>query len=1206
MTAKATDNLGAITSSSAISVIVNGSTANGPINFVYDENGRLVGVSDVNGASARYQYDSVGNIVRIGRGNAGDVTILGFSPATGPVGTNVTISGTGFSTTTSDNAVRFAGRAANILTATATQLTVSVPAGAVDGPIGVTTPSGSATTSANFIVAGSSNLPTITSFTPTSGGPGTSITITGTNFDPAVDYNRVSVNGKAITLTSANATTLVGTVPAGATSGKISVLTPRGVATSGQYLYVAPTDIESGSIETTGTITVGDTATVTTSTVGGTGLRIFEGTKGQHLLISIVDANFANCTRERYGYLSIYDSNGQKLASLTACGNEMLDFVLPTSGAYSMVVDPFGTDSGSLTFILNNAPADITGTVLLDGSTTTVTTTSPGQNVRLSFFATAGQRIVTRPLSFTFNYCTSLTARMLGPDGQPLEGDFNFCGNIIPSTLIPRSGLYSVLIDPSGAETGTLSLSLEAVPDITGSIAIGGAPVSVYSSVVGQNALLTFSATVGQSVFLRISSGTCTTASFIQILQGSRVLGSSPACNPYGFGPIAITASGTYVIAVRPAISLQTPVSLSLTDATPVKDAIVIGGGSVTASLPNLGQVARFEFNGSVGQHVKLTLNSSTTTKCILAQFFDPSNQLLRGNCLNSGGSAEATLGSTGKFTVVLTPPYDESGNVIASLSEIVDLQNAISIGGPPVPVTIGVPEQNAQLYFTASAGQRAYVKVNSSALGNCSPGQVRVVPTDGLENTTVSNLCPQSYTDPVKFQRSGTYILSVDPYAGNTGSVSVSLIEPLPDVTVNIAIDAPSVSLTTSIFQKARLNFSGSAGQVVRVSVAGSTYTKCYFSIFDPNGPPVGNDNWFHTCDDSDPLTLMTTGNYAVAIETRDQVGSANWAVTSVTEVLGTITADGITATTNTGVAGQIARLAFSGTGGQHVKLQVMSSTYSNCQGTVKIIDSSGNALQQTTNNCAGGLINTLLPVTGPYSILITPRAAEMGAISLRLTTISDEHSTITVGGAPVLVHTFGSDANAILDFAGVGGQRISAAVSNSTYTNCSSGSIQLLDPGITVLSTGSNGVCSGAFVEPLVLPTSGNYKALLDVTNVTSGSAMVSLYNVPADVSGTLEVAMPATNVAIGTPGQNAKMSFSSSYGELRTVHITNNTVGCAFFTLHTTDGLFIDFVNTCLTNFDLPTFTPLPGSTLNYILEIDPQGPATGSMDVRVSSP
>jgi hypothetical protein len=77
-------------------------------------------------------------------------TITLFSPATGPVGTQVTITGTNLSGAT---AVRFNGTAASsFVVNSATSITAVVAAGTTTGLVTVTTPSGTATSTTNFVV----------------------------------------------------------------------------------------------------------------------------------------------------------------------------------------------------------------------------------------------------------------------------------------------------------------------------------------------------------------------------------------------------------------------------------------------------------------------------------------------------------------------------------------------------------------------------------------------------------------------------------------------------------------------------------------------------------------------------------------------------------------------------------------------------------------------------------------------------------------------------------------------------------------------------------------------------------------------------------------------------------------------------------------------------------------------------------------------
>ena len=65
--------------------------------------------------------------------------INSFSPASGPIGTSVTISGSGFSSNANNNVVFFGAARALVSSASATSVTVTVPAGASYKPISITT-----------------------------------------------------------------------------------------------------------------------------------------------------------------------------------------------------------------------------------------------------------------------------------------------------------------------------------------------------------------------------------------------------------------------------------------------------------------------------------------------------------------------------------------------------------------------------------------------------------------------------------------------------------------------------------------------------------------------------------------------------------------------------------------------------------------------------------------------------------------------------------------------------------------------------------------------------------------------------------------------------------------------------------------------------------------------------------------------------------
>src|SRR5207244_8534089 len=105
-------------------------------------------------------------------------------------------------------------------------IATTLPNGATTGPISVTTSGGTATSASNFTVI---PPPTITSFSPTSGPAGTSVTITGTNF---TGVTSVTFNGVSASFTVNSATTVQAKIGSGASRDPISVAKAGGAATS--------------------------------------------------------------------------------------------------------------------------------------------------------------------------------------------------------------------------------------------------------------------------------------------------------------------------------------------------------------------------------------------------------------------------------------------------------------------------------------------------------------------------------------------------------------------------------------------------------------------------------------------------------------------------------------------------------------------------------------------------------------------------------------------------------------------------------------------------------------------------------------------------------------------------------------------------------------------------------------------------------------
>ncbi|MBL0201594.1 MAG: VCBS repeat-containing protein [Chitinophagaceae bacterium] len=158
----------------------------------------------------RYQYADVLPPIPV---------ITSFTPTAGVAGTSVSITGSNFNGTT---AVSFGGTPASSFTVNSATSITAIVAGGSSGSVAVTNQYGTGTLAGfNYI---SFPAPVITSFSPTFGQAGTTVTITGSYFDPVAANNIVYFGAARAVVSAASATQLVVQVPTGATFKPITVL----------------------------------------------------------------------------------------------------------------------------------------------------------------------------------------------------------------------------------------------------------------------------------------------------------------------------------------------------------------------------------------------------------------------------------------------------------------------------------------------------------------------------------------------------------------------------------------------------------------------------------------------------------------------------------------------------------------------------------------------------------------------------------------------------------------------------------------------------------------------------------------------------------------------------------------------------------------------------------------------------------------------
>lgn len=162
-------------------------------------------------------------------------TITSFNPTGARPGTTVTIAGTNFSSVVNPTIVKFVGSPGIpvVPANNGTQMTVTVPADALQGTVSVTTDAGAVTSTA-FVVR---RAPTDVVTVPLSGAVGTVVAIKGNNFKGTTT---VTFNGVSAKFTVIGPNKITATVPTTATTGTVKVTNPWGSSSTMSVFTVLP------------------------------------------------------------------------------------------------------------------------------------------------------------------------------------------------------------------------------------------------------------------------------------------------------------------------------------------------------------------------------------------------------------------------------------------------------------------------------------------------------------------------------------------------------------------------------------------------------------------------------------------------------------------------------------------------------------------------------------------------------------------------------------------------------------------------------------------------------------------------------------------------------------------------------------------------------------------------------------------------------
>ncbi len=901
----------------------------------------------------------------------------------------------------------------------------------------------------------------------------------------------------------------------------------------------------------------------------------------------------------------LFNAAGATVASNSLCGAKRLDGL--AAGAYRLRVSPHEDEFGAYKLSVSTIAPDVVKTAVIGGPKVSLATTEPGQYGTWTFPGTAGQKVSFEFTDGTLSSSTDATLRVKRPDGAVIASQS--CGKtcFIDTETLPATGTYSVVWDPKDAKTGSIALQLFEVTDLTGTVALG-APSTLTATVPGQDAYWSFAGKAGQRIAFGISGLTASAYASIRKPDGTPLYGSTYCSTACAFDTVTLPSDGTYTIVVDPTDARPGPMTAGVT-AGDVTGSVTVGGAPVKLTTTGPGQNAMWSFAGTAGQRIAFALTDGTWDGNGYARASvrnpDGTDLFKPTYCKDSCTFDPVTLTATGTYTVVADPYGTATGSISAQVTAG-DVTGSVTVGGAPVKLTTTGPGQNATWSFAGKAGQRIAFVLTDGSFGSGGYARASVRNPDGTELFKPTYCQPSCAFDTSTLPATGTYTVVADPYGTATGSISAQVVE--GDVTATLTPGGAPVKLTSGPGQNPTWSLAGKAGQRISITVSDVTFASAQASVLGPDGSVFLPKKFCSTSCFFDATVLPVDGTYQVVVDPSGiYTGSVSAQATLVAQdVAAQVTVGGTASTLTTTTAGQHGVWTFTGTEGQQVSFNLTGSTFtSSIDAKVKVKKPDGTDLIADTRcgtNCL--LEPTVLPVTGPYTVELSPQNGKTGSLTLQLHSVTHLADTVIVGGAASSLTTTTPGQNGTWSFSGTAGQLVSFNFTDASFAGSSDARVSVKKPDGSVLVAAT--YCGrNCLLGPVALPTAGTYTVEFDPQNEKVGKLTARLYSV-THLSGTVTVGGAASSLTTTTPGQNGTWSFSGTAGQLVSFNFTDASFAGAIdarVTVKKPDGSVLVAATYCGRNCFLePVALPTAGT---YTVEFDPQNEKVGKLTARLYS-
>ncbi|GLW90304.1 hypothetical protein Aglo03_11200 [Actinokineospora globicatena] len=1140
--------------------------------------------------------------------------ITDFTPKTATAGSTITVTASNTDPEFANNLVRVNGTLATVTARNGNTLTIKLPPNAASGTVQLSTPAGTATSSAVLVVPPAGIDPaSIDTAAPITPGTATAVPVAAgkwaLRYFTAVDNERFAVSLSGGTFGYCGLDSRVydernrqtggagcvgdsGWIDTSPTSGAglRSVLLYNGSSAPGTTnltVLRVPADLNAGAQSLSGTA-----KTVTIANPGQNAYTTFTGTVGQRVIIQSSEASSQFGCCGMYWWLTAPD--GSRVGT-TKYPNDTLDTTtLTQAGTYRISMDPSGANTGSVKFSAWTVAADVNaGTQALNGTAKTVSITNPGRNAYTTFAGTVGQRVIIQSSEASSQFgCCGMYWWLVAPDGTRV-GNTKYPNDTLDTITLPQAGTYRIVVDPSAILVGSVVLKAWSVPaDLdAGTLPMNGTAKVVTIANVGQDGYVTFAGTTGQRVILQSSDTTpglgCCGASW-QVLAPDGTRLHDRWTNDV-VDTFTLPQTGTYKVwfGLRDANVGATTFTAWTVPADADLGAIALDGTPKTVSITNVGQDGYLTFSGTTGQRV-IVENSGTSANlgCCGAswQVLAPDGTRLHDRWMNEVVDTFA-LPQDGTYRIWFGPRGTAVGSTTFAVRLVPTDNDAgpLALDGTAKTVTVTNPGQDVYVTFTGTAGQRVILQsTDTSPNIGCCNASWQVLAPDG---TQLHNRWMNEIVDTFTLPQTGGYKVWFGTRGTHTGSTTFKAWTVPADADAGtVTLDGTPKTVTVSnVGQDAYITFAGTAGQRVLLQSSDTSGNlgccNANWQVFAPDGTQLHN-RWMNEIVDT--FTLPQSGSYRIWFGPREiHTGTTTfkaWTVPADADA-GTLAVDGTPKTVTVSNIGQDAYVTFSGTTGQRVLVQ-SSDTAGNlgcCNASWQVFAPDGTQLH---NRWMNEVVDTVtLPQTGAYRIWFGPRDIHTGSTTFKVWTVpaDADAGTLALDGTPKTVAVANIGQDAYITFSGTTGQRvILQSADTSGNLGCCNATWQVFAPDGTQLHSR----WMNETVDTFTLPQTGSYRVWFGPREIHTGTTTFKAWAVPADAdTGTLALDGTPKTIVVTNTGQDSYATFSGTTGQ-RVILQSSDTsanLGCcnASWQVLAPDGtqLHSRWMNETVDTFTLP---------------------------------